>query len=267
MARGWAHLGALRALDELGLSPHVVAGTSIGAVAGAAYCCGRLETLEDWVLSLKTFTFWRQLRLRAIDGLFSSAKLGELMQDRLGHRNIEELDIPFGCIASDLGTGQEVWLRSGSMVDAVRASYAIPGFFSPVEIEGHWLADGALVNPVPVTLARALGADLVIAISLSGELLPGAWQRSKRRGQPTLFGSLATAFHMMQHRLNRARLAGDPPDVQVSVACQHIGLMDFHRGAELMELGEKAVRYAAPRIEAALELMSTGRLVEEHIAG
>jgi NTE family protein len=264
MARGWAHIGVLKAMADLGLAPDIVAGTSIGAVAGAAFACDRLDALEAWSRSLKALTFWRHMRLRALDGLFSSTQFGRLMHQQLGSHRIEDLPVPFGVVAADLGSGQEVWLRHGDMAEAVRASFAIPGLFAPVEIEGRPLADGAIVNPVPVTLARALGADLVVAISLSGELLPGHWGRAGRHGQPNLFGSIATAFHIMQHRLNRARLAGDPPDVQVSVACQHVGLMDFQRAEELIALGDAALRAAAPRIEAALTLLAGG--LEEHPA-
>lgn len=265
MARGWAHIGALQALVELGYRPDIVAGTSIGAVAGAAFAAGKLDTLEAWCRSLNALNFWRHMRLRAVNGLFSSTQFGRLMQQQLGEHQLEKLPIPFGVVAADLGTGQEVWLREGDMTQAVRASFAVPGLFAPVEINGRPLADGAIVNPVPVTLARALGADLVIAISLSGELGPGRWARTSKRGQPNIFGSIATSFHIMQHRLNRARLAGDPPDVQISVSCQAIGLMDFHKAAELIALGQLAVRSAAPRIAAACALWA-GLPLEEHPA-
>ena len=201
-------------------------------------------------------------RLRAVDGLFTSTQLGRIMEERLGRIHLEDMARPFGCVASDLGTGQEVWLRSGDLIEAVRASYAIPGFFAPVEVDGHWLADGALVNPVPVTLARALGADVVIAISLSGDGLPGSWQRSDVRSQPNLFGSIATAFNIMQHRLNGARLAGDPPDIQVNIDTKAVGLMDFHRGADLIAVGDAAIRAALPKIEAAVHLLEGTRLLE-----
>src|SRR5690606_10495570 len=138
--------------------PEVIAGTSIGALVGAAWAAGRLDVLEEWS---RTITRRRMLGLPDVkigaSGLIAGTRLLELMRKNFGEVNIEDLDTRFAAIATELGSGHEIWLTRGSMIDAVRASYALPGIFSPVNISGRWLVDGALVNPIPVSAARALG--------------------------------------------------------------------------------------------------------------
>ncbi|SDN77281.1 NTE family protein [Methylobacterium phyllostachyos] len=274
-ARGWAHIGVLRALEEAGIHPTVVAGCSIGAVVGACYAAGRLDRLE---------AFARALTRRRVVGLIdprlpgSSLIAGNRLRQRLhadlGERRIERLPIRFGCVATEYGTGQEVCLTEGPAVDAVRASYAIPGLFPPVTHEGRVLMDGTLVNPVPVALARALGADLVICVNLNGDTggpvvreVPAyvprrgflSALRDRLRGFPRpepeipvpgLARVVLDAFNITQDRISRSRLERDPPDVAIGPDVAKFGLFDFHRADEGIALGYRAARAALPRIRA-----------------
>ncbi|MFT5507873.1 MAG: NTE family protein [Hyphomicrobiaceae bacterium] len=170
-ARGWAHIGVLKALNEAGIRPSVIAGTSIGAVVGGCYVADRLEHLEEFARGLtrrKVFGYF-DLNLNG-SGLINGQKLNDVLRHALGEMRIEDMALPFTAVATEIGTGHEVWLSRGSVVDAIRASYAIPGVFRPVRLDNRWLFDGALVNPIPVTVCRALGAQYVIAVNLNADL-------------------------------------------------------------------------------------------------
>jgi NTE family protein len=170
-ARGWAHIGVLQALLEAGIRPSVVAGTSIGAVVGGCQVADRLDHLIDFARGLtrrKVFGYF-DLNLSG-SGLINGERLNLVLRDAIGDMRIEELPVPFTAVATEIGSGHEVWLSRGDLVDAVRASYAIPGVFRPVSLDGRWLFDGALVNPIPVTVCRALGAQYVIAVNLNADL-------------------------------------------------------------------------------------------------
>src|SRR6202162_1266384 len=170
-ARGWAHIGVLRALDELGLKPDIIAGTSIGAVVGGCYAADALDSVEAFARDLTRRRVFGLLDLNfAGSGLIAGNRLRKLLLGRLRRRRIEELAPRFVCVATELGTGHEIWMSRGRLVEAMRASYALPGIFQPVNVAGRWLVDGALVNPVPVSAARALGAEIVIAVSLSSDV-------------------------------------------------------------------------------------------------
>lgn len=171
-ARGWSHIGVIRALEEMGIHPEIVTGSSVGACVGAAYATGKLEIFEQWVSRLDRAGVLRLLDTKISGGGFiQGLTLMKAIEKHIGNPEIEELDIEFGCVATQFGTGREVWLREGRLLDAVRASIALPGMFSPVEQNGEYLFDGGLVNPVPVSLARAMGADIVIASNLNGDLV------------------------------------------------------------------------------------------------
>jgi len=171
-ARGWAHIGVLNALKDMGIEPDIVAGCSVGAFVGATYASGQLDSLEEWS---KTLT-WKKL-ISFFDlslskgGLIEGEKLFDFIRDKAGDPDIENLSRKFGAVATDLNTGREVWLKEGSLFDNVRASIALPGLISPAKINNKWLIDGGLVNPVPVSLCRAMGADVIIAVNLNGDLL------------------------------------------------------------------------------------------------
>lgn len=277
-ARGWAHIGVIRALEEAGFAPTVVAGCSIGAVVGACYAAGRLDRLETFARSL---TRGRVVRL--VDprlpgsGLIAGNRLRRRLMTDLGDTRIETLRIAFGCVATEFGTGMEVALTEGSLVEAVRASYAIPGLFPPVDIAGRFFMDGTLVNPVPVALARALGADVVVCVNLNGDTggpvvrevttpaprrgilhavrgrLPGFARMPPEAPLPGIASVVLDAFNITQDRISRARLERDPPDVAIGPDVAAFGLFDFHRAADGIALGYHAARAALPRIRAGLE--------------
>jgi NTE family protein len=263
MARGWALIGVLKSLATFNVRPAMIAGTSMGALVGGAFASDQLPTLEAWARGLKTFSFWRHVGLSRKPGLFDSAGLGRQMRAHLGQVQIQDLPIPFAAIATDLATGQEVWISEGDLVEAVRASFAVPGFFAPMRIEGRPLADGFLTNPVPITATRALGAELVISVTLHTDQQLGDPLAKARSPAGSTMGSLASAFQILQQRLSRMRLAADPPDVHIAVPCQHIGVLDFHRADELIALGMEAAYMAAPRIEAAVRAMQAAKA--EHL--
>ena len=173
VARGWSHIGVIKAMEAHGFKPDVIAGTSIGAVVGGAWASGGFDAIEVWARSLAKTNFFRFLDFKFLGGgLFGGKKLHDLMSNSFGNKNIEDLDIPFVAIATELMTGHEIWLDKGDLIDALDASFALPGVFEPIHIDGRWLADGALVNPVPVSVCRALGAELVIAVNLTEDVQP-----------------------------------------------------------------------------------------------
>lgn len=255
-ARGWAHIGVLRALDEEGFEIGMIAGTSIGALVGGCYLAGRLDELE---------AFARSLTMRRIaglldfaiggGGLFGGLRLTKRMQDHLSDMRIEALDRPFVAVATEINSGHEVWLAEGSLITAIRASYALPGIFEPVRCNGRTLVDGALVNPVPVSVCRAYEQPLVVAVNLhydlygrsaviklkasdppsgtTGKEAPAAPQPS-RLG---MTGVMVQAFNVIQDRISRAKLAGDPPDLALHPKLNDIGLSEFHRAGEAIDRG------------------------------
>jgi len=271
-ARGWAHLGVVEALAARGVTPDLIAGCSIGALVGATFANGKAAALTEWVSAL---TWQEVLRLFDFDlqsGLLKGEKVMRLFAERFIDASFDELRLPFGCVATELGRGHEIWLREGSLADAVRASIALPGLFSPVRRDGRWLADGGLVNPIPVSLARAMGADVIIAVDLGtdplgnskpaatdAELRASGFSRFTQRfgfrdGEetPALTTVINATIHIMQTRIARSRLSGDPPDIVIVPHLGPLGMMDFHRGAEAIAAGRAAVEQAVPLIERVL---------------
>lgn len=287
-ARGWSHIGVLRALTRAGINPDIVVGTSMGAVVGGCYVADELDELQDFAMSLT-----RRKVLGYLDfnftgaGLINGRRLCDRLDQKLRHIEIENLSRRFVAVATEIGTGHEIWLKRGRLVDAMRASYALPGIFRPVELNGRWLFDGALVNPVPVSVARALGARYVIAVNLNADMSgrgsmspiqdlshPGpadklpdidadalaSEQQSNvlvRNGRalkkllarqvfgetdngPGISTVMMEAFNIVQDRIARSRLAGDPPDVVISPRIGDFGLFDFHRAEGMIACGEAA---------------------------
>jgi len=277
-ARGWAHIGVLRALADDGLVPDVISGASIGAFVGAAAACGELDALESWVghLSWKDVLGFFDIGLNG--GLIKGEKLMDFFSSHFTDRDFHQLPVPFACVATDLGNGKELWLKEGSVAAAVRASIALPGLFSPVEREGRHLVDGGLVNPVPVSLCRALGAEVVIAVDLGSDLV-GKHLRGRKKAQekaaepgwsgkllnllpgrnggattgPGVLDVIAASINIMQVRVARSRLAGDPAEVLVAPRLAQLGLLDFHRGAEAIAEGWSATKLMLPLLHNALD--------------
>jgi len=173
-ARGLAHLGVIRAIEDAGIEVDFIAGSSMGALIGAIYASGKLNELEasfrgfDWKKSASFFDV-----VLPKSGLLDGAKVSELVRAHIHHETIEMLAKPFAAVATDIVSGEEVVIRSGDVIEAVRASISVPGIFTPVRSNGHILVDGGLTNPVPVSVARAMGADIVIAVDLNHEIING----------------------------------------------------------------------------------------------
>ncbi|WP_374676547.1 patatin-like phospholipase family protein, partial [Ideonella sp.] len=278
-ARGWAHIGVIRALEQAGIQPDLVCGGSIGAVVGAAYALGELDRFEHWARGLTGRTMFSFMDFKLAGGMLKGERVIDFFRSRFSDRPIEALDIPFAAVATGLHSGSEVWLRTGSTADAVRASMALPGLFTPAQRDGRLLVDGGLVNPVPVSLARAMGADIVIAVDLNADILgrhlrkPGANGAAKppaeapaddeeaagwldrlqdgfasllptpdpaRVPAPSLLEVVLASVNIMQVRITRSRMAGDPPEVVIAPQLAHLGLMDFYRAEEAIAEGQRA---------------------------
>jgi NTE family protein len=193
-ARGWAHIGILRGLAELGLRPEVVTGASVGALVGAAWAAGRLDDLERWVCTLTQRDVWRLVDTTFRGGgVMTGNRLMEAIAAQIGDAPIESLPVVFGAVATDLYTGEEIWLRDGPYMQAVRASSGVPGLFTPTWHHDRWLLDGGVVNPVPVSLCRALGAEIVIAVDLSRSITKQAMRASERASGQAGRGSTPAA--------------------------------------------------------------------------
>lgn len=263
-ARGWAHIGVLDRLTELGVVPAVIAGSSVGALAGGLYAGGRLGALKEFALSITRRRMFSLLDLSwQGSGVIAGEKLRQLLEEQLGACTFADLAIPFISIATDYATGHELWLRDGQLVPAIRASYALPGIFRPVEIAGQWLIDGGVVNPIPVTACRALGARIVIAVTLGPDSASGTViqnpQSEANAGNsndaPALKSVLVAAFNITQDRLSRSRLAGDPPDLLVQPRTPEIGIFDFDKAPEAIAAGREAVDRVLTDFERLLRLM------------
>ena len=297
-ARGFAHIGVMRALQAHGIKPDIIVGTSMGALVGGCYATDQLDTLEEWARSLTMRRIIGYLDVRiGGPGLIGGGRLANRLQDSIGETSIENLPLRFAAIATEIGTGHEVWLTKGSLSLAVRASYALPGIFPPVHLGGRWLVDGALVNPVPVSAARALGARVVIAVNMDADRFgrgttiashgadltdappaaPPAEQprngfarlrgmfsaeRALKRqiisadNRPSFSTVMVESFNIMQDRLTRMRLAGDPPDVHITPRIGHIGWLDFHRAAESITVGRAATEKAIDSIAESISDLS-----------
>lgn len=247
-ARGWSHIGVLRVLEKAGIRPQIVCGSSIGALVGAVYADGGLDALEKWVHDLT----WRRV-LGFFDisfngGFLKGAKLISFLRGNLLEKHVEDLALPFAAVATDLRSGREVWLREGRAADVVRASIATPGLFTPCELDGRLLVDGALVNPVPVSLCRAMGADFVIGVDL-GSGMSGRHVRGQAlEHQPNMIEVVAESISIMQVRITRSRLAGEPADVLIAPRLGNMGALDYHRAAESVKEGRAAAELVLPQI-------------------
>ncbi len=288
-ARGFAHIGVIQVLVAHGIVPDIIVGTSMGALVGGCYVTDHLDDLEKWARSLTMRRIIGYLDVSfGGSGLIGGGRLANRLHESIGGITIEELPVRFAAIATEVGTGHEVWLTRGSLSLALRASYALPGVFPPVHVGQRWLVDGALVNPVPVSAARAFGARVVIAVNLDadrfgrgatiashgadpGDTQPHVLPSKARNGLMrlrTMFGAeralkreliagparpsfstvMIESFNIMQDRLTRMRLAGDPPDIHITPRIGHVGWLDFHRAAEAIEVGRAAAEKALDSI-------------------
>jgi len=279
-ARGWAHFGIIRALEAQGIKPDIICGSSIGALVGATYVTNCHSRFEEWVISLRKRDIAALLDFTLGGGLIEGDRLMKFMREQiLTDIKIEDLDIPYAAVATELATGNEVWFQTGDLCDAVRASISLPGLFTPVCLNNRWFADGALVNPVPVSVCRALGAEQIIAVDLNSHLVGKPFREAKLKKNiqqakdennvqrwfgevadklfdnennnegPRIFDVLNSAIIIMQDRITRSRMAGDPPDVLLRPDLSDIGMMDFDHAAEAIEKGIACVERHLPSLD------------------
>lgn len=272
-AKGWAHIGVINALRKLGIEAEIVAGCSVGALVGAAFASHRLPMMEHWV---RSFSYWDVIKLMDLSwqrgGLLRGERVFNAVGQLLKIDDFADCSLKFGAVTTNLSTGRELWMTKGDIHQAIRASCSMPGLLAPVWYEGYWLVDGALVNPVPISLTRAMGADIVIAVDLqhdahlmqqdlfsvhsdhieenNGEA--GNWRErlrerinrmtlKKTNFTPTAMEIMSTSIQMLENRVKRTRMASDPPDVLIQPYCPQISTLDFHRASEAIEAGRLAV--------------------------
>ena len=289
-ARGLAHVGVLARLSRAGVPIDAVVGTSIGSVAGAMYAAGQLENFARQVRELE----WRDV-LRMFDpvwprsGLMSGDRAVDWLTGLIGDWRIEDLAIPFGAVAVDLVSGDEILIREGRVIDALRASMSIPGVFVPYRTENSLLVDGALRNPVPVSALDAFGIDVRLAVNLHSQpvreiveaddktrpfrqtiagrvvdAIDSGLSRFRRREaeaerdpldsrlSPSLFEILTASMTVMEYELSRHRLAAEDVDLVLEPDVHAIRAFEFHRGAEAIEAGEREAEARLPELEAVL---------------
>ncbi|PKM22987.1 MAG: patatin [Gammaproteobacteria bacterium HGW-Gammaproteobacteria-14] len=271
-ARGWAHIGVIQELEKLGIQPQVVAGTSIGALVGAVYVSGQLDEFADWVQTLTMRDVFGLLDISLAGGVVKGEKLFGFFREKHRNPDIEALEKQFVTIATEMKSGREIWIRRGPVLRAARASCALPGLFSPVKVDDRWMLDGGLVNPVPVSACRALGAEIVIAVNLNAQLVGAHMPRHSRDAvthndanatseersllqklanyfisddedaEPGLLDVVSASINIMQDRITRSRMAGDPAEISLLPQLEDFALMDFHRAKEAIEEGRNLVR-------------------------
>jgi NTE family protein len=289
-SRGWAHIGIIDALQQLDIEIDFVAGCSIGSYVGAAFCANKLAELEEWVRSL---TEWQVTALLGLGwhkgGIVSGEKVFQKLAEDFTAENLEDLEKPLGIIATDLQRGREAWFTEGSTVKAVRASCSIPGLFPAYHYQDKWLVDGGVMNPVPVNLVREMGADIVIAVNLGSDFNVASDQVNQVKNQevndtklsqlldksrstlnqwfegkftkdeevltpPSMFSTMNTSLNIMQDWLTRSKLASDPPNITLAPKLGHVGIMEFHRASECIEIGKKTVERMAEQIKYEIDM-------------
>lgn len=281
-SRGWSHIGVLKALSELGITPEIISGTSIGALVGASFVTGKLDKLEAWVGSLTRLETVRLFEINtSLSGFINTDRFRDFLNENVaGDADvIEDLEMTYAAVSTDLETGREIWLTEGSLLEAVWASISLPGLFPVRRYENRWLVDGGLVNPVPVSVCRALGADIVIAVNLNDGIVGKHFVKSKKSPEetdgvggklsrlvknyassilpasdngeqpPGVLDAIAGSFNITQDRITRSRMAGDPPDILLSPKLSHIGLLEFYRSGETIREGGHCVHRMRSEIE------------------
>ncbi len=281
-SRGWSHIGVINALANQGIVPNIVCGTSIGSLVGASYVSNNLEKLETWVCSLSKLETARFFEINtSFNGFVNTERLHHFLNKYVATDGslIEDLDKQYATVATGLDTGREVWLTKGAILEAVWSSISLPGLFPAIKNNNKWLVDGGLVNPVPVSVCRALGADIVIAVNLNGDIVgkhlqnpkisknqetgvvgkitglvsdytSSVFSTTKTKDQPpSLFEAIASSVNITQDRITRSRMAGDPPDILLSPKLAHIGLLEFYRAKEAIDEGYDCVQRMLPEIQ------------------
>jgi len=291
-SRGWSHIGIIKELAKFGIEPDIVCGTSVGAMVGAAYVKGNMDSLEEWACSLTKFDVAKFVNINtSMRGFVDTSRFHTFLNDYIASDddNIQDLSKIYAAVATDMYSGREIWKTEGSLVQAVWASMSLPGLFPAIKYDDRWLIDGGLVNPIPVSVCRALGADIVIAVNLNGDILGNHAAKTgiskikneQKRGLthkisglvkeytnlsfgdeseaeeqgPSLLNAIAASVNITQDRITRSRMAGEPPDIVFSPKLSQIGLLELYRAKEAIEEGKKSVQRKSSELEYLLESM------------
>ena len=239
-ARGVAHLGVYQRLAELGVPIHCVAGTSIGAIAGAIVAAGRLDRALEWCAEPD----WKKFPRLVFETRFTSKALTtgrqveRLLAELIETADFSDLAMPFAAVATDLNTGEEVVMSEGDLISAVRASMSIPGVFRPVERDGRVLVDGQLVNPVPISVCRAMGADSVIAVDINP---PNDPANAKPLADLNIVDIMTSTLTILNCELTRRAFEENAPDILIRPPVGGVMALDFRRAERLVEIGRKSV--------------------------
>lgn len=282
-SRGWSHIGIIKALLREGIEPDIVCGTSVGAMIGACYVAGNLAKLENWVLDSTRTDVFKFFNVKlGQSGFVDSDRLRRFLYQNVAGKDLQIENLPkrYAAISTDLSNGREVWFQEGGLAEAVRASMALPGLFPAVRIGQRWLVDGGLVNPVPISVCRAMGADIIIAVNLNSDIVGrhltprpkskkvdvpqqrdlfaqmmkqlnvglreramAALRREPEEADesPGMLEVLASAINIMQDRITKSRMAGDPPDLLFTPQLGQLGLLEFDRADEAIAEGHACV--------------------------
>lgn len=282
-SRGWSHIGIINELAKLGVTPDIVCGTSVGAMVGAAYVMGNLEKLEEWACSVTRLDVAKFLDINtSMTGFVNKRRFHEFLNEYIAGDDdvIEDLEKTYAAVSTDMETGREIWSTEGSLIQAVWSSMSLPGLFPAIRNDHRWLIDGGLVNPVPVSVCRALGADIVIAVNLNGDIVGKHFHKSSAlkvennsigekiselvkeytnlslfeekedaEQTPGLLNAIAASVNITQDRITRSRMAGDPPDIMISPKLSDIGLLELYRAKEAINKGRECVQRKISEIE------------------
>ena len=282
-ARGMAHIGVIRCLQEQGYTIRYISGSSIGALVGGIYAAGKLDEYANWVLELDRTDILRLLDWSFSHGaLFKGDKIIEVLEKLIGKCNIEELPIGFTAVATDLDGEREVWFNSGSLFDAIRASIAVPMVFEPVRHMGRLLVDGGLVNPIPIAPVLNIQSDLIFAVDLNAAAeghITGSGPLARQTGSdneyrtkiisfiekflpgtdmpepdnlPGLFDLILRSMDVMQTTIARYKMAGYTPDLTVNIPRDACGFFEFYRAGDLIDLGYQRAEQALSLYEGAV---------------
>jgi len=250
-ARGLAHIGVLEVLEREGIPIDMIAGSSAGALVGVLYAQGKaVSEIKDLAIELssKRFSFWVDPTLPR-SGLTRGRKIRNVLASAIGDTEFGDLKLPFACVAADIETGEEIVLNQGSVLEGVRASISIPIIFTVVKWKGRYLVDGSLVNPVPVSVVKEMGADFIIAVNAIPDTSKKTYQPDK---EPNIFNVIMHTVHIASHRLVEYSLSG--ADVVIEPQVASIGHFDFHRVQEFILEGELAAQTSIPEIKQKLKV-------------
>ncbi|WP_200762847.1 patatin-like phospholipase family protein [Nitrosophilus alvini] len=274
-ARGYAHIGAINELVNNGYKIEAISGSSMGALIGGLYACGKLEEYKNWVLTLDFIDVIKLLDISfAPSGLIKGDKVFEHLEKMIGDILIEELPLKYTAVATDLINQKEIWLQEGKLIDAIRASIAIPSFFTPKEINERVLIDGGITNPLPIAPVMSEMSDIIVAINLNSnkpvkKIRISKEEKEKKEKAKSFFESLlenarekvkeakqkskeelnyltiiSKSMDMMQNILTNYRIAGYKPDILIEIPKSSCDFYEFHRAEEMIKIGKEIAKEA-----------------------